>query len=169
MIASRVVRHASSIVLMLGVLTVTPSVRAQQPSADAITTAKEILDLKGSNLLYDSVIPRIVEQAKNVFLQTSPMLAKDLNDVAGQLRKELAFRQLEVADEITKAYASRFTEQELKDIAAFYRSPVGRKVIFEEPKLLELAASAIQRWAGKISDEILDKFRTEMKKKGHDL
>src|SRR5262249_60399422 len=127
------------------------------------------LDLKGSYLLYDSVIPRIVEQAKNVFLQTSPMLAKDLNDVAGQLRKVLAFRQLEVADEITKAYASRFTEQELKDIAAFYRSPVGRKVIFEEPKLLELAASAIQRWAGKISDEILDKFRTEMKKKGHDL
>jgi|RhiMetdeSRZDD1v2_1073273.scaffolds.fasta_scaffold1785745_2 uncharacterized protein len=169
MIASRVVRHAFSVVLALGVPTVAPSAWAQQPSAEAIASAKEILDLKGSNLLYDSVIPRIVEQAKNVFLQTSPMLGKDLNDVAAQLRKEMAFRQLEVAEEITKAYASRFTEQELKEIANFYRSPVGRKVIFEEPKLLELAANAIQRWAGRLSDEILEKFRTEMKKKGHDL
>ena len=33
--------------------------------------------------------------------------------------------------EVAKLYAARFTEQELKDLLAFYNSPVGKKIVAE--------------------------------------
>ena len=71
--------------------------------------------------------------------------------------------------EIAELYAAHFTEQEIKDILAFYKSPVGRKMITEEPKALDQSMSHAQAWAVKISDQVLVRMREEMKKKGHDL
>jgi len=169
MMTSSVVRHVGSLALVLAVLVCGPEARAQQPTASALNSAREILDLKQANLIYEAVIPQIIEQARNLFLQTNPMLSKDLTEVAAQLRKDLTPRQKELADEMIKAYASRFTEQELKELANFYKSPLGRKVNLEEPKLLEQLASTIVTWRERLSEEILDKFRAEMKKKGHNL
>jgi hypothetical protein len=104
-----------------------------------------------------------------VFLQMNPMLFRDLNEVASRLRSELAPRQAELSDEIARLYAARFTEQELRDVLAFYRSTLGRKVIAEEPKVLDAGMTYAQNWANKLSEEVLAKIRAEMKKKGHDL
>jgi len=169
MIASGLVRHAWPFIVLLTTLTCAPSAWAQQPSANAIATAKEILEIKGAAGLYQNVIPNVVEQAKNVFLQTNPMLSKDLNEVAAQMRKDLASRQKEIADQIAKAYASRFSEQELKDMISFYKTPLGRKMLAEEPQLVEQTMTAVRNWADKLSDEVIGKYRAEMKKKGHDI
>src|SRR5437763_13186100 len=123
MIVSGLVRHAWPVIVLLTMLISASGAWAQQPSANAIASAKEILEIKGAPALYQYVVPNIVEQAKNVFLQTNPMLSKDLNEVAVQMRKEFITRQQDVADQIAKAYASRFTEQELKDMIIFYKTP----------------------------------------------
>jgi hypothetical protein len=142
----------------------------QTPSSAAIATAKEVIILKmGGMGLWEPVVPGVVEQAKNVFLQMNPMLFRDLNEVAARLRSELAPRQAELSDEIARLYAARFTEQELRDVLAFYRSTLGRKVIAEEPKVLDAGMTYAQNWANKLSEEVLAKIRAEMKKKGHDL
>ena len=39
--------------------------------------------------------------------------------------------------EAAKLYAARFTEQELKDMVAFYKSPLGKKMIAQEPQVLD--------------------------------
>ena len=58
---------------------------------------------------------------------------------------------------------------ELKEILVFYKSPVGRKMVTEEPKAIEQSLKAAQDWAAKFSDVVLERFRVEMKKKGYDL
>ena len=68
-----------------------------------------------------------------------------------------------------KLYAARFTEQELKDALAFYKSPLGKKVITEEPAILNQSMDNVDAWGGKFANEVMAKFRAEMKKKGHDL
>jgi hypothetical protein len=142
---------------------------AQQPSAGAVAMAKEIISLKGATGLWDPIVPGVVEQAKNAFLQMNPQLSKDLTEVSMRLRSELAPRLAQLTEEIARLYAGRFTEQELKDVLAFYKTPVGRKMIVEEPKVLEASMTHAQNWANKLSEEVLTKFRVEMKKKGHDL
>jgi len=139
------------------------------PSPAAVAMAKEVIVMKGASTLWDPIIPGVVESAKNTFVQMNPGLARDLNEVSLRLRSELAPRQSELLEEVARMYATRFTEPELKDVLAFYKTPAGRKVIAEEPKVLDASMTHAQNWANKLSEEVIGKFRTEMKKKGHDL
>jgi hypothetical protein len=140
-----------------------------QPSANAVALAKEIIVAKASTSGFDTVGPAVIERAKSLFLQTNPNLFKDLNEVAAKLRADYAVRFGEPVNDAAKVYASKFTEQELKDILAFYRTPAGKKVVIQEPLIIQESMSNLDQWASILSEEIIAKFRAEMKKKGHDL
>jgi hypothetical protein len=142
---------------------------AQQPSAGAIATAKELITVKGAGAIYDPIVPGVIEHAKSLFLRANPTLGKDLNEVALKLRADYAPRSAEVMNEVAKLYATRFTEQELKDALAFYKSPLGRKLLAEEPNLLDQSMKNAQTWADKLSEEVIAKMRAEMKKRGHEI
>ena len=140
-----------------------------QPSPAALAIAKELIDLKGGTSMFDPVITSVIEQGRGTLMQTSPQLAKDITDVATQLKTEFAPRRAELVAMAARTYASRFTEQELKEAMAFYKTPLGRKIIAEEPVILDQTFSAVQQWAAKFSEEVMARIRAEMKKKGHTL
>ena len=119
---------ATPIMLVLGLALAVcvGAAQAQQPSPNALAAAKELITVKGAAAIFDPVVPGVVEQAKRVLLQANPTLGKDLNEVALKLRTEYATRSAEILDDVAKLYAARFTEQELKDTLAFYKSPLGR-------------------------------------------
>jgi hypothetical protein len=143
--------------------------QAQQPSANAISMAKEIINLKGSAHMFDTVVPNLVDKTKAMLLQTNPSLNKDLTEVAAKLRTDLAPRGSELLDQMAKLYAAAFTEQELKEIVTFYRSPVGKKISVTEPRVLEDAFSQVDVWTDKFAEEIIAKMRAEMKRRGHNI
>src|SRR5262245_18719690 len=87
--------------LALALASIAPAA-AQQPSASAVSTAKELLSVKGAFGIYDPLINGIVEKTKLVFLRTNPMLGKDLNEVAAKLRADYAPRLAEVINETAK-------------------------------------------------------------------
>ena len=62
-----------------------------------------------------------------------------------------------------------FTEAELKDLLAFYKTPVGMKLITEQPKVGEEGLKFAQTWANQLSDQVIGKMRDELKKRGHAL
>jgi hypothetical protein len=142
---------------------------AQQPSINAILLAREIIIVKGGSSLYEPMITDVVDRAKGVLLQTNPMLGKDLNEIAAKLRSDSAPRVGELVNEAAKMYAARFTERELKDALAFYKSPLGQKIIVEEPAILDQSVAFAQTWILKFSEQMLAQMRAEMKKRGHDL
>jgi hypothetical protein len=139
------------------------------PSASAVATARELVETKGGAAMFEPVIVSVVEQTKGALLQTNPQLAKDLNDVAQQLRTEFAPRRDELMTYAAKLYAERFSEQELKDMLAFYKSPLGKKMTTVEPQVLDETFNYIQQWGQRVSEDVMNRFRAEMKKKGHNL
>jgi hypothetical protein len=169
MIANPVTGAVRAVLVAFACIALLAPAQAQQPSANAVALAKEIIALKGSANMFDPVVPNLVDKTKTMLLQTNPMLSKDLNEVAAKLRTELAPRGSELLDQMAKLYAAAFTEQELKDIAAFYKSPVGKKISTTEPRVLEQAFDQADVWSDKFAEEIISKMRAEMKKKGHNL
>ncbi len=108
------------------------------PSPAAILIAKQILEIKGTRkAVFDPLIRGVIEKAKEEFMQTNFMWANDLNAVAADLNKQLEPRSNELFDAAARIYASHFTEPELRQILAWYQSPVGRKLLVEEPKALD--------------------------------
>ena len=139
----------------------------QQPSAAAVTLATQLLELKGGIGAYDPAIDGVVIHHKGVLLQVNPNLAKDINDVEQLVRKEGAARREELHKEIALGYASAFTEQELKDMIAFYKTPLGKKMIEQEPKAGEQSTKRAQIWIDKYAETVIARMRAEMRKRGH--
>jgi uncharacterized protein len=142
---------------------------AQQPSPGAIATAKELLVAKGATTMFEPLLPGMIESTKNTFLPTNPSLFKEFNEVAAKLRTELAPRREEIINQIARIYAQRFTEAEMKEITAFYKSPTGKKFAADEPAVIDQGLKQAEQWARNMSEEVMTRFRAEMKKKGHDL
>lgn len=164
------IKHAArpaAFVIMLA--TVGPAAHAQQPSAATMSTAKELITVTGTTTLFGPLIAGVVEQAKALFLQQDPSLAKDLNEISGQLRTDLQPRFVELTDEVARLYATNFTDQELKEILAFYKTSSGKKLLAEQSKVVDASMKFAQDWANTLSDQVVTKMRDELKKRGHAL
>jgi len=57
----------------------------------------------------------------------------------------------------------------MKEVIAFYKSPTGKKFATEEPLIIDQGLKQAEEWARRMSEEVMTRFRAEMKKKGHDL
>jgi hypothetical protein len=140
-----------------------------EPSSSAMKMAREILEVKNSDALFQPMVPGVIERVRLMHLQTNPNLRKPLDEVAAHLRKVFEPRVEELMNDIAWLYASRFTESELKEILTFYKSPTGKKVVESEPKVFDDAMLGLKGWQEKFAEEVLARFRTEMKKRGHNL
>jgi hypothetical protein len=162
-------RSLLGVALASGFLASTVILRAQEPSSGALTAARELIELKGATNMFDPVVPGVIESGKNRFLQTNTSLSKELNEVAAQLRKEYAAKRTEISNEMARIYAQQFTEKEIKEAVVFYRTPLGKKLIEVEPRVLDQSMKNIENWAERFSEEVMGRFRAEMRKKGHNL
>ena len=119
-----------------------------QPKASpaAIAAAREILQIKNATAMYTGAVPGLVEKTKIALIQQNLNYQKDLNEVAPIVAQQLSGRQNEIGEGMAQIYASEFTEQELKDLVTFYRSPLGKKLIDAEPRAIGYAvASPLRR------------------------
>jgi hypothetical protein len=142
---------------------------ARQPSPAAILLAKQIVDIKNVKDIFQPIVVGVVEKTRQVFMQTNFMWAKDLNEVAADAHKQFDPRVSELIDASARIYATHFSEQELKDLLAFYQSPLGKKVLAEEPKVLDESMVFAGTWADNLSADVMAKMRADMKKRGHDM
>ena len=159
------------------VLIVAPAIAQQGPPAApgkpgspaALAAAKEILTMKSASAMYTNAVPSLVERTKTTLLQSNLNLQKDLNEVAIIVATNLAGREKEIADGMAQIYTNEFTEQELKDLVTFYKTPLGQKLLANEPRAIQGSMGYMQLWAQHFSEVINGQFRTEMKKRGKDI
>jgi uncharacterized protein len=146
-----------------------PATTLKQGSPAAVAAAKEILTMKNASAMYANAVPNLVEQTKNALLQSNLNYQKDLNEVAIIVAKALAGREKEIGDGMAQVYANEFTEQELKDLVNFYKSPLGQKLLSSEPRAIQFSMSYMNQWAQTFAEVINGQFRAEMKKRGKDI
>lgn len=146
-----------------------PAYAQNTPTPAGIGYAKEILVLKNVGVLYKDAVPNLVERVKVGLLQSNLNYQKDLNEVSLKVAKDLAGREQEIGEQLAKIYATQFSEQELKDLLAFYKSPLGTKALKQEPMVFETARQFMDDWATRFSDEINGKFRAEMRARGKEI
>ena len=60
----------------------------------------------------------------------------------------------QLGDSIAVIYARKFSLKELNELTAFYRSPVGRRLIEVQPHLIAETTAVGQRWGTRLGEEI---------------
>src|SRR5262245_48035545 len=92
------------------------------PNASSIAFAKELLSLKGAQEVFDKTVSNVIDQTKDTLLQTNLNVSRQLNEVAGQLKSEFEPKKADLLNEMARAYARWFTEAELRELLAFYKT-----------------------------------------------
>ena len=164
--------------LVLGLAFAGAPAGAQQPAAAptlkqaspaAMAAAKEILAMKNASAMYGNAVPNLVQQTKDTLMQTNLNYQKDLNEVAVIVAQKLAGREKEIGEGMATVYANEFTEQELKDLVAFYKSPLGQKLLASEPRAIQFSMSYMNQWAARFAETVNGEFRAEMRKRGKEI
>jgi hypothetical protein len=144
-----------------------PQLKPASPAA--IAAAKEILSMKNVSAMYANAVPNIVQRTKDSILQNNLNYQKDLNEVALTVVQIMAGREKEIGEQMARIYASDFTEQELKDLVTFYKSPLGQKLLAQEPKSITASMTYMNQWAQTFAEEVNGQFRAEMRKRGKEI
>src|SRR3979411_2803448 len=130
----------------------------KQASPAAIAAAKEILAMKNASAMYAAAVPNLVQQTKDTLLQNNLNYQKDLNEVAVIVAQKMAGREKEMREGMASVYANEFTEQELKDLVTFYKSPLGQKLLTSEPKAIQLSMSYMNPWRQPFAETVTGEF-----------
>lgn len=125
----------------------TPGLSQDVGSAEALQEARTLVSLMSGSIT-----------ANPAAGQTWPLLESEIRNkfpridaaTLAELRNEYERMQIgyaaEVVSEAPRLYAQHFTAQELRDIAAFYRTPAGAKLLTVLPQAMsELVANELPR------------------------
>jgi hypothetical protein len=162
----RRIGSAAALALVLS----TASAGAQNAEEQAkIKLAREVIEVSGAAGNLSAIVPIFLDEAKRTFTRTRPELTKDLDDVVKSILPEFETRRDQLLNDIAIVYAANFTDQELNDIRTFYTTPSGKRLVQILPGVLQASYERTNDWSRKMSQDVVTRIRTEMKKKGHEI
>jgi hypothetical protein len=119
--------------------------------------------------MFSPLVHGVIESVKDSLVPTNPNLGRELNEITQVLHTEYDARRNEMLDVVAKVYARHFTEQELKDLVVFYKTPLGQKWAREEPAAIDEGLRGVKDWTDQFSQVVISRFREEMRKRGKTL
>jgi uncharacterized protein len=143
-----------------------PAVKKPPPSPAALSAAREFLMMKNVGAMFAGAVPGVVDQTRNALTQQNLNYQKDLSEVAAIVVKNNAGRENEIGEGMAQIYANEFSEQELKDLVTFYKTPLGQKLLANEPRAVSNSMGWMQQWAQEFGVKVNEEFKNEMKKRG---
>lgn len=146
-----------------------PEVSQPEPSAAQLASARDLVVASGMARSFRPMVGQLSEQIVPMLTRTRPELKQNLTLVMQQLGPEFDKKGDGMTDIAAKIYARSMTEQELKDAAAFFNSPVGKKYVVVQPGMLDQLVVAMQSWTQELSTFMMTRVHEEMKKKGQDF
>jgi uncharacterized protein len=145
-----------------------PAAQPAPASPSHLAVARDVVVLSGMTRTFDVIPPEINEQIRKNAV-TRPDLSKDLEQVFESLKPEMELQKQQMVNAAARIYASRISEPELKEIVAFFKSPVGQKYVQTQPQILDGMVVEIQSWTGQLAEYVMVRVRAEMGKRGHRL
>jgi uncharacterized protein len=148
-VARRVAQQYLALALGL-TLVVVPRARAQTP--EAMKAAGELMQAMHA----DKVLHDQISTAFDTQVQNNPAMAPYRTTMQQFADKYLTWD--EIGPQLTSAYAEIFTEQELHDLVAFYKTPTGQKLALQMGTLAakgqQIGLRVVQAHQGELADMI---------------
>ena len=145
-----------------------PVLAQTQPSASHLALAREVAVSSGMTRSFDAMVEPFLDQLQQMNV-TRPEIKQDLDKVVEQLKPELELQKQQMITATARIFASRMTEQELRDVANFFKSPAGLKYVQTQPVVLDDIVKELATWTQTVSEYVMIRARAEMSKRGHQL
>jgi hypothetical protein len=139
------------------------------PSPAAITSADKILNTIGLKQSIAIVVPGMMQELETNVTRTRPEIRDSLRATLKAIQPEFDQTARQTYIQAESLLASEMSEQDITQVAAFFDSPAGKKYVEVTPVFLQNLSDVTGAWREKLSTDILERARAEMKKKGVDF
>ena len=142
---------------------------AESPSPAAIAAADKILGDIGLKQSIAIVVPGMMTELETNVTRTRPEIRDSLRATLKAIQPEFDQTAKQTYVKAATLLAEQMSEKDITDVAAFFESPAGKKYVAVTPVFFQKISDLTGAWREKLSTDILERARAEMKKKGIDF
>jgi uncharacterized protein len=157
-----------SIIVSILLLSIGAS-QAQTPSADAMTAARSLVMTMKLSDQYKALLPAILLGLRPAVVQDRPEIERDYDAMMPMLADAFAPYYSAMVDDIATVYANNFTAGELREIEAFYRQPIGQKLLEKTAIIAQQSMQVGQEASRKAAEDLKGRLTEALRQKGHKL
>ena len=143
--------------------------RAQTPEPDAMAAARSLVTTMKLTDQYKALLPAILFGIKPAVTQDRPELERDYDAMLPMIADAFTPYYTAMVDGIATVYANNFTVQEMREIEAFYRQPIGQKLLEKTPTVSQQALAVGQEIGRKAAEDLRHRLTEALRQKGHKL
>jgi uncharacterized protein len=157
------------LVAVLAFLAAADGASAQStPDPAAVKEAQSLMSRFGVDALAKQQVAQMSQRLDEMFQSIDLGKDKDelLSELAQRIQKQMESRLPRYFEDATVIYARVFTFDELKELNAFYDSPLGRKLVQKMPELLRECNELSQRMGVEVFREVWQSMLPEFEKRG---
>jgi hypothetical protein len=141
-------------ILLLGSIAGTTSLAAQNSDPAKTALVIEVLQVTQVAEQAITVMERSLDAQRNVNPEIPAVFWDRFIAKARENRGQL----LEL---LVPVYAQLFTTEDLQGLLAFYKSPLGKRLLLAQPQLTEAAMEAGEGWGAQLGKEVVDELEAE--------
>lgn len=137
------------------------------PPDSHLAAALDLLDSNGSMKSVSNILDAIAPlQAQEIRRQRPNIDEATLASLQKAVKDEIVAREGEYKLIIAQVYEHHFTEEELRALAAFYRSDIGKKYVGTMPDLIKELAPVGTAWAEGVAADAIKRVLNRLKSQG---
>ena len=154
---------------LLLALTADASAQAPTPTPEVMKAARNLVSTMKLADQYRALLPSILLRLKPVVTQERPEIERDYDAMTTMVADTYTPFYNEMLENAASIYASSFTIDEIRQIDAFYRLPVGQKLLEKSPAIAQQAAQVGQDVGQKAAEALRLRLTDALRQKGHKL
>lgn len=120
--------------------------RAAAPDAARPAEIRKLLNLTGAGQLG-------VQMARQMMAQLRPLIPSAPQSFWDEFASKL--NPDDLVEKVIPIYARHLSAKDVKELIAFYESPVGRKLVAVQPQILQESMAAGQEWGREMAEGLV--------------
>ena len=142
---------------------------AQTPSPEAMAAARELVTTLKLSDQYKALLPVILLGLKPALTQDRPEIERDYDAMMPAVADAYTPYYNAMVDSIATVYANSFSVDELRQIEAFYRQPVGQKFLDKSQAIRRQSVQIGEDTSRKAAEDLRASLTQLLRQKGHKL
>jgi hypothetical protein len=159
-----------------GSLTFTPATpppptsgTVQEVNPARLALARQVMRAAPQLGNFDGILPDLMLDTQMRLINLRPDLYRQIATVVEGTASSLVPRRNDLDNDIARAWARSFNDDELRAIQMFFTSPAGLRYKQMAPQVGQDIIQAGQSWADRIASELYDRSLAELRQQGHKL
>lgn len=142
---------------------------AQTPSPEAMSAARSLIMTLKLSEQYKALLPGILLGLKPTLTQDRPEIERDYEAMLPRIADAYKPYYDALVDGVARVYASNFSIENMRELEAFYRRPVGQKLLEKSQAVAEQTRQVTEEATRKATEELRASLTLMLREKGHKL